>query len=77
MKNCEQKGKDFEPRNRFTEDLEFVSEHDALNCLLKDRTTGRNISWATGGVDEEKGICKAYIKKRIRPRWLKNAEARK
>lgn len=71
-----EKGKVPEPEDRFAGDLKFISEHGILNCLLKDRTTGRNIIWANGGADEREVIRKGDVK-RIRPRWLKDEEARK
>ena len=70
-------GKAYEPEDRFFEDVEFVLKYGLLNCLLKDRTTGKNIIWATGGADEKEEIRIGDVKKRIRPRWIKDKEARK
>lgn len=63
-------------KNQFDKDLEFVLSYGLLDCLLKDRTTGRNIIWATGESEKEE-IHKADVKKYIRPRWVKDEESRK
>ena len=65
------------PEDRFFEDVDFVRRTGLLDIFLMDRTTGRNIIWATGEADEEKEIMVEDILGRIKPRWLKNEEARK
>lgn len=65
------------PENRFVEDVNFVRKAGLLDIFLKDRTTGQNIIWASGGKDEEEEIKVEDVVKCIKPRWLKNKEDRK
>ena len=71
-------GKEYSrPEDRFFEDVDFVRKAGLLDIFLMDRTTGRNIIWAAGGPDEEKEIRVKDVLGRIKPRWLKNEEAKK